>query len=91
MTDPKQYIIPTYLLGQLEDWIQPTRERVPIDSGSFLYAVLINNLGLAVMRADKSRLRYLPALVLWLYTNAPDACWGSPDNVKAWRFMKEKP
>lgn len=54
-------------------------------TGSFLQACLENNLHEAVSRADTEALQALPAIMGWLYMEAPAGCWGTPAKVKAWR------
>lgn len=57
--------------------------------GSFLRAVIQNDLSEAATRADKSNLRNLPAIVIWLRNEAPSECWGSPEKNKAWLKLRE--
>ena len=52
--------------------------------GGFLYAVLTNDLFEAVGRADHVNRLLLPAIVSWIYNEAPSACWGDKDRVKTW-------
>ena len=52
--------------------------------GHFLTAVLENNLSQAVARGDDSSLAGLPAVVRFLYNNAPSNAWGSPARVDSW-------
>ena len=55
-----------------------------ISPGSFLIAVLSNNLREAFSTADDSGRDAMFDIVKFLYNNAPGSCWGSPDNVKEW-------
>ncbi len=55
-----------------------------IGTGSFLGAVLCNDLTEAVLRADPITLRGIGQLVRWLHFNAPGDCWGTPEKVRAW-------
>ena len=55
-----------------------------IRPGSFLTAVLENDLSNAVACADDNNLPNLLAFVGYLYNEAPGLCWGSPATVKAW-------
>lgn len=55
-----------------------------IQPGSFLVAVLSNDLKEAMARADEKSRAGLFALVSFLYNDAPANCWGSPDAVQAW-------
>lgn len=57
-------------------------------TGSFVQAVLENNLCEAVGRADNDNLEALPAIVGYVYNEVPSQCWGSPEKVEAWRVTK---
>ncbi len=52
--------------------------------GSWLKAVLENNLGLAVMLGDETCRVWLVPVVLFIYNFAPADTWGSPYAVKQW-------
>jgi hypothetical protein len=71
--------IPARMADGLQRWIERG-----IPPGSFLTAVLENNLKEAVCRADEENLFNLPAYVGYLYNEAPAPCWGSPEKVSAW-------
>jgi hypothetical protein len=72
--------IPHTTLAALEAWINHGRP-----TGSFLKAVLENDLAGAFMRADEANLAALRDIVFWVYHEAPIACWGSLENVTIWR------
>lgn len=55
-----------------------------IRPGSFLTAVLENDLKMAVAKADSTSRRALPELVDFLYQLAPRKSWGSVEAVEAW-------
>lgn len=55
-----------------------------IRPGSFLTAVLENDLKTAVAKADSISRQMLPELVDFLYRLAPRKCWGSVEAVDAW-------
>jgi len=55
-----------------------------IPTGSFLEAVLCNNLKESIGRADFLSLDNLPHIVAYLYNDVPMECWGSPDKVNKW-------
>jgi hypothetical protein len=57
-------------------------DRRPV--GSFLTAILSNDLAGAVVRADPENRFALPEIVLFLHGYAPSKCWGSPAAVTAW-------
>ena len=52
--------------------------------GTFLYAVLTNNLIMAALKADSVNKHLLYEYVLWLFDNAPGDSWGSVDKVEKW-------
>lgn len=52
--------------------------------GSFLQAVLSNNLTESFARADdKNRVRMFE-IVSFMYNEAPASCWGSKEKVRKW-------
>ena len=55
-----------------------------IKPGSFMRAVLENDLKNAVFLADDINRQHLVDWVQILYTYAPGNCWGSPEKFKAW-------
>lgn len=63
-----------------------------IPTGSFLRAVLENNLKEAFGMADRNNLINLSAVVGYCYNNLPSNIWGSPEKVKQHlaTFYKEK-
>jgi len=62
-----------------------------IEPGSFLYAVLSNDLKGAVGRADHNNQRLIFEYVAYLYNYCPADCWGSPEKVENWlKAFKEK-
>jgi len=52
--------------------------------GSFLTAVLMNDLVGAIAHADDVSAAHLQPLVRWLYRYAPANAWGSCDTVHLW-------
>lgn len=55
-----------------------------IEPGSFLTAVLENNLREACGRADDTNRHLLFEHVSWLYNEAPGMSLGSPEKVRRW-------
>ena len=53
-------------------------------TGSFLEAVISNNLKNAFARADSNNLAALEDLVGWMYNYAPLECWGSEKRQDEW-------
>ena len=72
-------LLPEGLRGGLMRWIVKG-----IPTGSFLAAVLRNDLKDACARIDDDNRPFLPDVVRWLYNYAPACCWGSPERVSAW-------
>lgn len=58
--------------------------------GSFLQAVLCNNLQLALARADPVAWAGLASIVTFLRTHAPDDAWGSRETVLAWTTTPDR-
>ena len=53
-------------------------------TGSFLEAVISNDLREACAQADDRNMWTLPVIVAWLYNEAPGSCWGSPAKYEEW-------
>lgn len=59
--------------------------------GGFLTAVIMNDLLLAVCRADDDvSMEEMRAVCRWLYNDAPSACRGSAEAMARWVVAKEK-
>jgi hypothetical protein len=71
--------VPDHTMKGLHRYI---KDKVP--TGSFIRAVLNNDLKEAVGRADDENIQNIPAIVAFLYNCAPSNCWGSPEKVKNW-------
>lgn len=67
------------LVADLSRWA-----RTGAGGGDFMMAVLSNDLGRAVAKADLANRRALANIVLVIYNYLPADCHGSPENVKAW-------
>lgn len=61
-----------------------------IEPGSFLTAIITNNLNSAVAYADDENIKNIPAFVSYFYNHAPSNCWGSIDNMDGWMIKKYK-
>jgi len=72
----------------LESLIRYTDQHIP--TGSFLQAVISNNLTEAVCQADDENMENLPAFITYLYNYAPAGCWGSTENYKKWISQQHK-
>ena len=55
--------------------------RIP---GSFLQAVLSNDLWSAFAQADEENREKLFQIVCWWNNEAPGQCWGSKEKMRAW-------
>ena len=56
--------------------------------GRFLTSVFENKLKQTYANADDCNLLAIPAIVHYLYNNAPSQCWGSPEAVTTWVEQK---
>jgi len=72
-------LAPDCARGSLQRYLE---SKIP--PGSFLTAVLSNDLREAFSKADEPNREALFDTVRFLYNNAPASAWGSPENVKAW-------
>ena len=62
-----------------------------LEPGSFLTALLMNDLKATCACADSENVRLIVDYVRWLYNYAPSVSWGSPEKVLHWlRQFNEK-
>lgn len=73
------YGIPEYMHGGL---IRYYENKIP--PGSFLEAVINNDLREACSRADDTNKHCLFAYMMWFYNKAPGGSWGYTDAVSDW-------
>ena len=59
-----------------------------INPGSFLTAVICNDLQAACAKADNENIHIIPAYVAYFYNEAPSDCCGSFEKMKSWRESK---
>ena len=71
--------VPEHLRGPLLRYI--THGYRP---GDFLVCVLRNSLFESIQSASPASYEGLPAVMRWLWWNAPARSWGSPDRVGKW-------
>jgi hypothetical protein len=71
--------IPDYMHDGLVLWVLHG-----IPTGSFLWAVLENDLSTACACADETNQHRLFNYVKWLHNHAPIGSWGSPRVVQQW-------
>ena len=76
---PDWSLIPEYMIGGLRRYIENG-----IEPGSFLSAVLCNDLRGACECADDINRSRLFEYVKFLYSYAPAGCWGSQERFEKW-------
>lgn len=72
-------LLPEHMRGAMQRYIE---NRIP--PGSFLMAVLSNDLMDALGRADSVNRVRLRDIAVWLYNFSPSGCFGSVEKVRAW-------
>ena len=72
--------IPGYMRESVVNYIMHGRA-----TGSFLHAVLSNNLSAAVSRGDDNNQRAIVSYVKFLHNHAPIGCHGSEGAVDYWK------
>lgn len=72
-------LIPAYMRYGVKMYIEQR-----IQGGSFLHAVLCNDLMRAASAADDINRHKLFDYILWLHNYAPPACYGDREKVRAW-------
>lgn len=77
--NPNYKMLPVHMQEAMRLWIERG-----IEPGSFLMAVLCNDLREAVGRADHINVERLKDYVNFLYNEVPGACYGSPDKCRKW-------
>ncbi len=75
----QDFYIPERMMPSIEQYITDG-----IQPGTFLSAVICNDLKGAVMWADQENMGNLPAYASYFYTYAPIACWGSKGVMDKW-------
>jgi hypothetical protein len=71
--------LPNYMVAGVRRYINNG-----IAPGSFLTAVITNNLFDAVGRADTTNQKALVNWIRFFYNEAPGGCWGSLEKMNAW-------
>ncbi len=79
MFDNSYWKIPEHIYEALKRYVD---NRLP--PGDFLWAVLSNNLVLAVMAADEQNRAKLCDIVGFIYNEIPFISHGNPEKVKKW-------
>ncbi len=84
-TKMRQVGIPEYMVDGLMLYLTEG-----YTSGSFLMAVLTNDLRMAVSCGDGENQKALAGYVIFLYNNAPAVAWGSVENVQGYMAAGER-
>lgn len=82
MRNPEYTKLPEHMISGARLWIEEG-----IATGSFMLAVLENNLKESFIRADSINRARLQDIVAFFYQEAPAACWGSKEAIKEWRKL----
>jgi hypothetical protein len=77
--------IPPHMMAALRAYLE---NHEPV--GSFLTAVLTNNLFKTCARADNTNIEIIPVYMAYLYNKAPSNSWGSPAAFEAWLALRKE-
>ena len=83
----QEFYIPERMMPGIKRYIENG-----IKPGSFLTAIIQNDLIGVCRYADYENLRNIPAYTAYFYNECPMSCWGSPEKMKNWikKFNKEQ-
>ncbi len=81
----REFRVRAQMMGAIHRYIEDK-----LYPGSFLQAIISNNLKEAVGCADDDNLRNIPAFVSYFYNEAPLSCRGSEEIMASWIKGKEK-
>lgn len=76
--------VPPDIMAEIREYIDYYRP-----TGSFLKAVITNNLSDAVAHADAKNMENISAIVIYFYNQAPQSCWGSEKAYQDWIASKQ--
>ena len=79
MMDINYNLLPTHIHPGVQDYIE--HGHLP---GSFLQAVICNDLFQSFGRADEINHERMFHIVSFFYNEAPGQCWGSPKKMQVW-------
>jgi len=77
--EPRWDLIPIHMVGAVRRYVENG-----IEPGSFLTAVLSNDLAEAVSRADNINKYRIADFIQFFYNYTPGECYGSVERVDAW-------
>jgi hypothetical protein len=72
-------LLPVHIQPGIRHYVEEGQE-----VGSFLEAVISNDLKESLGRADIVNREHLFDIVSWFYNHAPSPCWGSPEKYQKW-------
>lgn len=75
----KTFYIPEHMMESIRRYVDHG-----IKPGSFLEAVICNNLYKAIAHADSVNIHQLPAYAAYFYNETPFFCWGSRERMVEW-------
>ncbi len=87
MSEPRAHLhmVPFHMHEAICSWIEdPVHPKL---LGSFLYALLTNDLSGAFGHADDRNAAAMRNWVRFLCNHCPGPCWGSPEKVTAWHAL----
>lgn len=84
MFSPDKTLIEPRFKESIDAWVKDARP-----TGSFLQAVLCNDLKEAIGRGDSEAIQNIPHIVAYLYNDCPSGCWGSPGKYEAWEGVSD--
>lgn len=80
-----RHLIPDYMFDAVKRYCLHG-----ISPGSFLSAVICNDLKEAFGRADEQNAAAMHGWVRFFYNYTPSGCWGSPENFREWMAYARK-
>ena len=72
-------MIPNHIKGVIDRYVQHG-----YDGGSFVEALMTNDLVGVFSRGDDENIRYLKDIVQYCYMKIPASCWGSEEKYNKW-------
>ena len=81
----ERYNLPEYMKQGVENYVF-----CGVEGGSFLNAILTNNLIETFSYADQNNLTSINQWVRFLYNCVPSPCWGSVEKVNRWMQERSK-
>jgi len=72
-------LLPEHLRGGVQRYIENR-----VKPGSFLQAVICNNLKESFARADEINIALMFDIVNFFHNEVPGNCWGSPERMEGW-------